>query len=307
MTSYLYHAYGLSIRVPFACPALPPSPAVPQPAACGGADVVVREGPVPRRLHSPWAGEAFWEAAPGAFLLRGGRQAGRFLVETGNVTFERNPGCDDAALARCFANCVLAAVLRQRGLLVLHANAVVTPGGVIVIGGESGSGKSTTLGALLNEGCWMLSDDLTVLRGGSPGAVDVLPGMPQLHLTQSVAEGLGYRVEPAQLQPWRRMKAAIPVRDGMAREPGRLLALYLLGMSDDDQVEASQVSGGGKFRLLHECLYGPMFAQEHPALFPLLTDVVTGVPFFSLRRPSRRWSADEVARAILGGTAAVGR
>ena len=54
-------------------------------------------------------------------------------------------------------------------------------------------------------------------------------------------------------------------------------------------------------------LYGPMFAQEHPALFPLLTGVVTGVPFFSLRRPSRRWSADEVARAILGGTAAVGR
>ena len=71
--------------------------------------------------------------------------------------------------------------------------------------------------------------------------------------------------------------------------------------------EASQVNGGGKFRLLHECLYGPMFAQEHPALFPLLTDVVTGVPFFSLRRPSRRWSADEVAHAILGGTAAVGR
>ena len=307
MTSYLYHAFGLSIRVPFACPALPRSPAVRQPAANGGTDVVVREGPVPRRLRSPEAGEAFWDAAPGVFLLRGGRQAGRFLVEAGNVTFERNPGCDDAALARCFSNCVLAAVLRQRGLLVLHANAVVTPRGVIVIGGESGSGKSTTLGALLNEGCKMLSDDLTVLRRGSPGTVHVLPGMPQLHLTRSVAEGLGYRVEPAQLQPWRKMKAAVPVRDRMAPEPGRLRALYLLRMSENDQVEVSQVSGGDKFRVLHECLYGPMFAQEHPALFPSLADVVTGVPFYFLRRPSRRWSADEVARAILGGTAAVGR
>jgi hypothetical protein len=123
---------------------------------------------------------------------------------------------DDAVLARHFTDQVLAALLRNRGLLVLHANAVQTPDGVVVIAGESGSGKSTTLAALLRRGCRMLSDDVTALRpGAAPGLIDVVPGAVQIQLTQDAAEGLGYAVNPAQLQPWRRMKTAVSARDSM--------------------------------------------------------------------------------------------
>jgi hypothetical protein len=295
-TSYTYHAYGLTIRVPFACPALPAADAR---RAAAVPDVVVRAGPVPRRLSSLRAGEGAWEAAPQAFLLRGGSRAGRFLVEAGTVTFERNPGCEDAILARWFTRHVLAALLRQRGLLVLHANAVEAPAGVIVISGESGSGKSTTTAALLNAGCRMLSDDLTALRhGGAPGSVDVVPGAAEVHLTGHAAAGLGYRVAPAQLQPWRRMKAAVSARDGMAGRPGPLRALYVLRLSGDDDVTVTAVSGGDKFRVLQECLYGPMFAEDHPALFPLMTTVTT-LPFFFLDRPAGRWSVSEITGEIL--------
>ncbi len=296
---YTYRAYGLTIRVPFACPALAP---VGAGRATGPADVVVREGTVPLRLRSPRSGEASWDAAPGLFLLRGGRQAGRFLVGAGTVTFERNPGCDDATLARCFTDQVLPAVLRNRGLLVLHANAVAAPGGVIVIGGESGAGKSTALAALLHHGCRMLSDDVTALRHGRPGTVEVIPGVAQTHLTKEAAEGLGYPVDPAQLQPWRRMKAAIPTHGGMASRPGPLRALYVLRRSGGGgEVSVTALNGTGKFRVLQECMYGPMFAEEHPALFPLLATAVTTVPFFRLERPAARWSVSEVADAILGG------
>ena len=296
--SYTYHAYGLTIRVPFACPALTAPDAG---SAAAAVDVVVDERPVPRRLRAPRAGEASWDAAPGLFLLRGGRRAGRFLVEADAVTFERNPRCDDAALARHFTDQVLAAVLRHRGLLVLHANAVETSAGVIVIGGESGTGKSTTLAALLDRGCRMLSDDVTALRpGDAPGSVEVLPGAAQTHLTEDAAEGLGYLVDPAQLQPWRRMKAAIATHDGMASRAGRLRALYVLGVSRGDDVVVTEVSGGDKFRALQECIYGPMFTEEHPALFPLMSTVVAAVPFFRLERPAARWSVGEVANAVLG-------
>jgi len=296
--SYTYHAYGLTIRVPFACPALTP-PAIGSVVAA--VDVDVQERPVPRRMRARWAGEASWDAAPGLFLLRGGPRAGRFLVEAGNVTFERNAGCNDAALARCFTDQVLAALLRHRGLLVLHANAVAAPDGVIVIGGESGVGKSTTLAALLERGCRMLSDDVTALRrGGASGSVEVVPGAAQTHLTEHAAENLGYPVDPAQLQPWRRMKAAIPTHDGMASRPGRLAALYVLRVSRGDDVAVAQASGGDKFHALQECMYGPMFSEEHPALFPLMSTVVAAVPFFRLERPAGRWSVGEVADAILG-------
>lgn len=296
--SYTYHAYGLTIRVPFACPALTPADA---DCVAAAADVLVRERPVPRRLSTPWAGEASWDAAPGLFLLRGGPQAGRFLVEAGDVTFECNSGCNDARLARHFTDQVLAAVLRHRGLLVLHANAVEAPDGVIVIAGESGTGKSTTLAALLDRGCRMLSDDVTALRpGGAAGSVEVPPGAAQTHLTEDAAENLGYLVDPAQLQPWRRMKAAVPTHDGMASRAGRLRALYVLRLSRGDDVVAAEANGSDKFRTLQECMYGPMFTEEHPALFPLMSTVVNTVPFFRLERPAGRWSVSEVADAILG-------
>jgi hypothetical protein len=296
--SYTYHAYGLTIRVPFACPALTPPDTG---SVVAGVDVVVQERPVPRQLSAPWAGEASWDAAPGLFLLRGGPRAGRFLVEGSTVAFERNSGCDDAVLARYFTDQVLAAVLRHRGLLVLHANAVAAPDGVIVIGGESGTGKSTTLCALLDRGCRMLSDDVTALRpGGASGSVEVLPGAAQTHLTEDAAENLGYLVDPAQLQPWRRMKAAIPTHDGMASRAGRLRALYVLRLSRGDGVVVTEASGGDKFHALQECMYGPMFTEEHPALFPLMSTVVAAVPFFRLERPAGRWSVGEVADAILG-------
>jgi hypothetical protein len=296
--SYTYRAYGLTIRVPFACPALTP---VGTGSVAPGVDVVVREHLVPQRLRVPQAGEASWDAAPGLFLLRGGRRAGRFLVEADAVTFERNFECEDAILARYFTDRVLVALLRHRGLLVLHANAVEVSGGVIVIGGESGTGKSTTLAALLDRGGRMLSDDVTALQpGGAPRSVEVLPGVAQTHLTADAAEGLGYTVGPAQLQPWRRMKAAIPTHDGMAQRAGRLRALYILRLSDGDDVVVTQANGGDKFRALQECVYGPMFTEEYPALFPLMSTVVNTVPFFWLERPAGRWSVGEVGDAILG-------
>ena len=299
--NHTYRAYGLTIQVPFACPALTPADAA---AGAAAAEIVVRECPVPWRLGAPRFGAASWEAAPGEFLLRGGRRSGRFLVEAGTVSLERNPACDEAVLARHFTDQVLAALLRHRGLLVLHANAVQTPDGVVVIGGDSGSGKSTTLAALLRRGCRMLSDDVTALRpGDAPGVIEVVPGAAQIHLTRDAAEGLGYAVSPAQLQPWRRMKTAVSARDRMTGQAGRLRALYALCPSGAEEVVTTRVAGGAKFLVLQECLYGPMFAEEHPALFPLMSAVVAAVPFYRLDRPASRWSVDEVAETILAQAA----
>jgi hypothetical protein len=76
--------------------------------------------------------------------------------------------------------------------------------------------------------------------------------------------------------------------------------LYILRLSGGDDVVVTQANGGDKFRALQECMYGPMFAEEHPALFPLMSTVVETVPFFWLERPGGRWSVGEVGDEILG-------
>jgi len=295
--TYVYSAYGLTIEVPFACPVLVPLPA----GACPAADVVVREGPVPLRLPGSLVSEQMWDAVPGVYLLRSGPGGGRFLIEEGEVTFSRDPGCDDVVLARRFVDWVLGAVLRQRGIVVLHANAVEIAGGAILISGESGAGKSTTTTALLERGCRMLSDDVAVLRLTSvAGQFVVAPGAAQTHLTKEAADRLGFRVDLAQLQPWRRMKAAISTHGCMATGASRLLAIYVLQPSGGEGITISKLLGYEKFAALQEGVYGTvLFAQDHAALFPLLSQVVEAVPMFRIARPRSKWSVAEVSDAVI--------
>lgn len=293
--AYTYQGYGLTFSVPFPCPGM----TAVEPGS--SIDIAVTEGAVARHLAAPLATDTLCDAAPGRFLCRGGPAGPRFLVEGGSrVVFERDPKTDDAMLGVRFTNVVLPALLRQRGLLVLHANAAVTSAGVVmVVGGDSGAGKSTTLGALLEYGCSMLSDDVTALGLGCEGTIEVLPGLAQLHLSEDAAKGLGVDITDLALQPWRRMKAAVPTDRRMARIPAPLGALHILSVGTGDGVEMTTLYGAAKFHALWECLYGPLFTEEHSAVFPLLCAVGDLIAVQRIIRPARRWSVGEVVGAIL--------
>jgi hypothetical protein len=292
MAGFTHMAYGLAIHTPFPCPAL--SPAAPGTAP----DLVVTEGVVPRCLEARALGEADWDAAPARFLLRGGRRSARFLVDGGRVTFERNRLADDAVLARQFSHRVLGPLLHQTGLVVLHASAALTPFGVVVIAGESGAGKSTTVTALLQQGGRMVSDDVTALRVGADGSVEVPPGSVEVHLTEQAAAGLGLDIEAVNLQPWRRMKAAVPARELMATSAAPLRAIFCLGVHDRKGIQTRALSGVARFEALQSSLYGPVFAEDHVGLGGAL-ERVAAVNVFELLRPRHQWCAPEVATSLL--------
>ena len=291
-----YSVYGLTINLPFPCPPLTLAPDGALP------DVIFSEGAVPRALAAPHAQGNMWQAEPGRFLFRGGNRAGRFLVENGTrITLERNPAAEDEMLCFYFLDAVLAAILRQRGLLVLHANAAVTPTGAIAVSGESGAGKSTTMAALLQHDCAMLSDDISALRLGNDGQVQVLPGVPQLHLSEDAAAGLGQNITKLPRQQWRRLKAAIPTQSQMATRPGHLRALYLLQTHAGNDLRVHALTGAGKFAALQTCVYGPLLAQEHPGQFPLLAAVADQVAVFRIDRPGPLWTVPDIINVILNG------
>jgi hypothetical protein len=292
--TYTYAAYELILRLPFPCPVLPLMQENTSP------DVIVKEGSVPYRLAAPVAEGKMWQAEPDRFLWRGGPRAGRFLVEGGQcITLERNPAAEDNILAFHFLASVMAALLRQRGLLVLHANAAVTPTGAVAISGESGVGKSTALAALLGRGCTMLADDITVLRLQSDGCVEALPGVPQLHLPEDSAFNLGQDIAELPRYRWRRMKAAVPIE--IAPAPVTLRALYLLRTKPRDDLQVQALTGAEKFAALQECVYGPLLPQEHPRHFPLFAAVTDQVAVYRLDRPIARWSVGEIVEVLLNG------
>lgn len=293
---YLYSLYGVTVSLPFACFTLPELSGETVP------DITVVEGRVPRRLEAPGATGENWEASPGRYLLRGGRRAGRFLVEGGErITLERNPAAEDAMLAGHFLAAVIAALMRQRGCLVLHANTLALEGRGIAISGTTGAGKSTTLSALLAGGATMVSDDVTVVRRGESGRIEALPGIPKLNLCEDAALALGQDVVALPRSPLRRIKVVATHRGPMATGPVPLHTLYQLGITSGSEVRLVPRTGAGKFDALQSCVYGPMFPDEHSAQFPLFATMAERLAMFRIERPESRWCLDTVAEKIHHG------
>ena len=294
--TYNYILYEFIIQTTFHCPMLNPATEGAFP------DVVMIEGAVTEFL--PYAVETGdnWQVAPGLFLLRGGSRAGRFLVKGGRqIILERNLGAEEPMLAAHLLSGVLAALLRQRGMLVLHANTAVTALGAVTVAGETGAGKSTTLAALMKHGCAMLADDITVLRLGTTGRVEALPGIAKLNLCEDAAEMLGHAINELPRNPLRRIKVVVPTHDAMASGPTPLHAIYLLKKSPSNKLKLTALNGSDKFTALMECIYGPFFPEEHSCQFTLFGAIVNQVKMFRLERPATGWSNHEVVEAILHG------
>jgi hypothetical protein len=69
---------------------------------------------------------------------------------------------------------ILSWFLAARGLSVVHAAAVATDGGALLIGGRSGTGKSTAALACLDAGLGFLGDDMCIIEPGDPPIVHSL-------------------------------------------------------------------------------------------------------------------------------------
>jgi hypothetical protein len=82
------------------------------------------------------------------------------------------------------------ALLHQRGLLPLHANAIEIDGKAIAFMGESGAGKSTLAAWFHDHGYRVIADDVCVVRFDS-GAAQACVGLPRVRLWRGALEASG--------------------------------------------------------------------------------------------------------------------
>ncbi|MEI7831818.1 MAG: hypothetical protein WCJ56_01275 [bacterium] len=260
----------------------------------------VIDGIVPARLEGASLSGDYWQVAPGRMLLYAPACVGRYLVEDGTlVTLQRAPDAQEDVLAVQFLDSAMAMVLIQRGNVVMHANAAVTPTGAVAISGESGAGKTTALSALLARGCTMLTDDITALHQREDGVVEVIPGMPHLHMCADAAENLGHDLTGLPVYPWRRMKSVVPMGMHMAETAAPLRAIYLLHVHDGDELKVQKLHGTAKFATIAKCLYGPLLAEQLVLLFPLLSAIAQQAEVYHIYRPANRWAVNELVELIL--------
>lgn len=289
--AFRYLIHGIVLDLPFACAELAGHESE------DAADVVVREGPVARRLAEAVVRDPVFDLAPRAYLHRGGRHSGRFLAEHGErIIFERNPGCREPLFVHQLLHPVMAALLWQRGRFVLHASAAVSPDGVVLVTGDSGAGKSTTTANLVAQGLRLLSDDLAALRIREDGTIEVSPGGGRLRLDEAAADRLAIGTEGLERLDWNRMKIAIP--GDLAADPGTVSRIVHLERGDGD-LRIDEVVGRDKLGLLLRGVYAPVLAEQQAAQHALLAAALESVPMIAIARPEGDWTGDAIAEAIL--------
>lgn len=267
-------------------------------------DVVFGVGHVPEQLDHPTHRGPTWMVDDRSFLLNL-PGIGRFLCEDGRrVTICPATGMPLDDILVFVTGTAFAAILYQRGGLLLHASAVVRAGRAYLFCGPSGAGKSTLAAALNRAGCRVLSDDVCAVEGDGGGAPMILSDGRALRLYADsigqvgLADAVGDRVR-------RRIEKfhVIPPQPEPTPEAVPLAAVYMLadanaafppGIDRAPVLEAAQ-------SLLHHT-YRRQIALAycgHGMLAMRTASLLSHVPVFHLRRPRDFARLDETVGSIL--------
>lgn len=295
MSAFEYSVFGLRVRSSLELPELMPATGKGQP------DVTIEAAPID---DEPVPGSEV-SAVNGALVLVVPDIA-RFRISGGNaIIVDAERGIPERNVRLFLLGSAFGALLHQRGLLPLHANAVEIDGKAVAFMGASGEGKSTLAAWFHDRGYKVLADDVCVVGFDSDGVPHAYPGLPRLRLWNEALEALGreasrydrsYVGAAEQLE-----KFDVPIdRSAVTCSTTPLTAIYLLQRGDE--LSIAQLRGveaaEALFANTYRGSYLPMVKGQkdhwHSAVL-----LVQAVPVY---RAVRQWdlaNLDEQCRRLL--------
>jgi hypothetical protein len=221
-SSHHYALFGLTVRSDIALP-------VAAAPAGAPADVEIAY----RTVDLPDGYSGGYAQVDGGTLLSV-EKVGRFLIRDGSqILVEPDPAASDRNLRLFLLGSAFGALLHQRGLMPLHANAVVLDGHAFAFCGHSGAGKSTMAAWFHDRGHPILADDVCVLGFGAGGTPLAYPGVPRLRLWREALEEFGRSANDYQRSFDDMDKYDVPIAAGTGAGPVPLAGVYLLAKAED--------------------------------------------------------------------------
>jgi hypothetical protein len=180
--TYDYRVFGLRVRSSVELPELLPARDAAAP------DVVIELGPV---TESPQTQSGLTNVG-GALILVVPNVA-RYRIRAGvSITIAPCEGVPERNLRLFLLGSAFGALLHQRGLLPLHANAIEIDGKAVAYMGEPGAGKSTLAAWFHDRGHRIIADDVCVVGFDDAGKAVAKPGLPRLRLWREALEASGH-------------------------------------------------------------------------------------------------------------------
>lgn len=195
----------------------------------GARDVVeIRLGHVPETLPDAHSTTSALQCADGIVLVTIPGVA-RYLVRGGReIVVDPLPDGSERNVRLFLLGSVLGILCHQRGLLPLHANAVVANGGAYAFSGHSGAGKSTLAAHFARSDHEVLCDDVCVISFDEAGAPLAWPGLPRLKLWGDAIAALGQARDGLDRAVDGLDKYHLPIAASAVARPVPLRRLYLL-------------------------------------------------------------------------------
>lgn len=252
MPVHLHAAFGLTIRSQLALPELPTV------SIGSSSEVTVMLGEVAPTLEGAEVIGAGVSARPGELLID--YETAAFLVRDGKeITVQPKPGAADGDVRAYLLGSAIGAILHQRGLLPLHANAVEIDGRAVAFAGPSGSGKSTLAAWFRARGHRLLSDDVCAISFSPSGEAMAWPGIPRIKLFSDTLAAFGF--DPRTLDRvvnWED-KFSLPLAPGATPESLLLERIYVLkAASTGPQIR--ELTGSAAFEAVASNIYRAEFA-----------------------------------------------
>jgi hypothetical protein len=216
-----YRLFGLNLRSEIDLAGLAPAFETAAP------DVDIVFGPVPASDHTGYRpteeGTLLSVAKVGRYLIREGRR----------IVVDPAPGASQRNLRLFLLGSAIGALLHQRGLLPLHANAIDLGGRAVAFSGHSGAGKSTIAAWFHDRGHTILADDVCVIGFDDSGRALAYPGIPRLRLWREALEASGRDAGAYARSFDDTDKYDVPTARDAVAEPLPLAAIYLLRKADE--------------------------------------------------------------------------
>lgn len=131
----------------------------------------------------------------------------------------------------------------QRGLMPLHANAIVMDGEAVAFAGASGAGKSTLAAYFERSGQQLLCDDVCVLSFDMDGRPLAWAGPPSLKLWADAASAFGHDGHRLERVGARWDKFHVPFSRDIGSGPFALRRLYILQRQEGESAEFVRLRG----------------------------------------------------------------
>ena len=284
-----YRLFGLGFQSEIALPEL-------REVAPETPDVTIVRAPVDEPEGELVIGLA---PAPEGAILRV-RDIGRLRVRGGNrIEVDLNPGQSERNMRLFLLGSAMGALLHQRRMLPLHANAIDVGGRAIAFAGHSKAGKSTLAAAFHDRGHALLSDDICVATPRPGGGFEAQPGIPRVRLWRDAVERSGRDAEALDPAFDGMDKYVIPLAEGHAAEPLPLAAIYILVKAGPRApIQLSPLTGLAATQALiansYRGAYVPLIGDSR-AHFELCVELPRQVPLFTLKRP---WDPARIEEAV---------